>query len=158
MVLHSFACHCIVSYGIAWYRIVGFGERAVSRRTPIYFIYFSIYFSSEISTRLLVLLWTVDTQFVKGFPNPPHRLHLPPPTDCIHQPEPQGRTFLFISTICQLPTEPPHRKRVCIAWSLLTKLAGKPKLPICFSTKKGALERGYSPKCEYCEPSEESEH
>ena len=33
-----FACHSIVLYGIAWYCIVGFGARAVSRKTPIYFI------------------------------------------------------------------------------------------------------------------------
>ena len=29
---------CIISYGIAWYCIVGFGVRAVSHKTPIYFI------------------------------------------------------------------------------------------------------------------------
>ena len=44
IVLHGIACHCIVSYGMAWYcmvlhcTIVGFGARAVSRKTPIYFI------------------------------------------------------------------------------------------------------------------------
>ena len=54
MVLHGIARCCIVldgialyrikSYGIAWYcmvlhcTIVGFGARAVSRKTPIYFI------------------------------------------------------------------------------------------------------------------------
>ena len=36
MVSHS--CHVIPLYGIAWYCIVGFGARAVSRKTPIYFI------------------------------------------------------------------------------------------------------------------------
>ena len=30
--------NCIKSYGIAWYCIIGFGARAVSRKTPIYFI------------------------------------------------------------------------------------------------------------------------
>ena len=38
MILHSLACHCIVSYGVAGYCIVGFGARAVSRKTPTYFI------------------------------------------------------------------------------------------------------------------------
>ena len=46
MVLHSFACHCIVLYTwycmvlyyILRYCIVGFNARAVSRKTPIYFI------------------------------------------------------------------------------------------------------------------------
>ena len=48
MVLHGIARCCIVlygitlyrikSYGIATYCIVGFGARAVSRKTPIYFI------------------------------------------------------------------------------------------------------------------------
>ena len=38
MVLHSFACNCIVSYGIAWYRIDVGSARAVSRKTHIYFI------------------------------------------------------------------------------------------------------------------------
>ena len=36
--MHSPSCHCIVSYGVAWYCIVGFGARAVSRKTPIYFM------------------------------------------------------------------------------------------------------------------------
>ena len=30
--------NCIISYGMAWYCIAGFGTRAVSRKTPIYFI------------------------------------------------------------------------------------------------------------------------
>ena len=30
--------YCIISYGIAWYCIVGFSQRAVSRKTPIYFM------------------------------------------------------------------------------------------------------------------------
>ena len=38
MILHSPSCRCIVSYGVAWYCIVGFGARAVSRKTPTYFI------------------------------------------------------------------------------------------------------------------------
>ena len=38
MILHSLACHCIVSYGVAGYCIVGFCARAVSRKTPTYFI------------------------------------------------------------------------------------------------------------------------
>ena len=31
-----------ISYVIAWYCIVGFGARAVSRKTPIYFIYIKV--------------------------------------------------------------------------------------------------------------------
>merc|ERR1719331_2391255 len=38
MIVHSPSCHCIVLYGVAWYCIVGFGARAVSRKTPTYFI------------------------------------------------------------------------------------------------------------------------
>ena len=38
MILHSLACHCIVSYGVAGYCIVGFSARAVSRKTPTYFM------------------------------------------------------------------------------------------------------------------------
>merc|ERR550532_1922406 len=38
MILHSPSCHCIVSYGVAWYCIFGFGARAVSRKTPTYFM------------------------------------------------------------------------------------------------------------------------
>ena len=38
IVLYSIALYRIKSHGIAWYCIVGFGARAVSRKTPIYFI------------------------------------------------------------------------------------------------------------------------
>ena len=31
--------HVIALYGVAWYCIVGFGARAVSRKTPTYFIF-----------------------------------------------------------------------------------------------------------------------
>ena len=33
MILHSLACHCIVSYGVAWYCIVGFGAGCISQDT-----------------------------------------------------------------------------------------------------------------------------
>ena len=49
--IHGIAWYCIISYGIAllhccihgiaWYCIVGFSARAVSRKTPIYFIIYT---------------------------------------------------------------------------------------------------------------------
>ena len=38
MVLHGIVLYLTVLHGIAWYCIVGFGARAVSRKTAIYFI------------------------------------------------------------------------------------------------------------------------
>ena len=38
---------CIISYSIAWYFIVGFGARAVSHKTPIYFILICHFLSQQ---------------------------------------------------------------------------------------------------------------
>ena len=39
IVLQCIVLYCMVSYYILQYCIVGFGAQAVSRKTPIYFIY-----------------------------------------------------------------------------------------------------------------------
>lgn len=64
------------------------------------------------------------------------------------------RAFLYISTIRPLSTESKHSKRVCFAWSLLTKVGGKSKLPMLLN-EENVLEHGHSPKCEHCEPRED---
>ena len=53
MVMHGIVLH--ISYGIAWYCIVGFGARAVSRKTPIYFIIYIYIFPYSLPTREFAL-------------------------------------------------------------------------------------------------------
>ena len=70
--IHGIAWYCIASYGIAWYCIVCFGARAVSRKTPIYFILNNLCMSMFVCALLLQAYtgqYQLQAEKVNGHPH-----------------------------------------------------------------------------------------